>query len=378
MALTVFFIVTFSILIAIPVIWTIVGIARGNKALRWAVLGIFFAIVLLGLTFGGMARNWGGCSSSMSASSEGAISCYPPPVPDASPCLPDVWKLECQKRVIGPRCPAPSPSPTPVPAGTFCPKGQKPVFDFCERIQTGGVKQPWATWSDLSFVAAGLWLFWFFQYFERIGISKFGRLIIPDNADNPMITVGWLSVIYGLVVIFMGPPSMWYHASLKEWAGWFDAMSVVTWLFFNSAYVWVTICGPMWGKLRGIGRPITVLSIWSGFLLTFGPLAWKYPDLRLILYFIAGGSWGLGELIYVFAAAINKNVAYRRTWWLFFGNFLLLGLTMFIWVLFNDDIVSPSSCQSRESFPGHAVFHILASFSTILTFFSFASERPVK
>ncbi len=373
MAWTVFFIVTFGILITIPLIWSIVALARGKKALWPAVGGIGFALVLLLGTFIGMATKWGGCpgKNESSGTSEDAVICAAGNT--FTDCKPDIWRVEC-KQPSG--CPAPS--PTPLALGTLCPKGQTPVYDYCERMQEGGIKQPWATWSDLSFVAAGLWLFWFFQYFERIGISRFGRLIIPATADNPMIQVGWLSIIYGLVVIFMGPPSMWYHASVKEWAGWFDSMSVVTWLFFNAAYVWYTICGPMWGRGRGIARPITVLCTWVSVIITLGIIGAKYPHARLIFYFISGGLWGLGELVYLFVAGVAPCVKFRRTWWLFFSNFLLLGLTMTIWLLFNRNIVSPQTCHLREAFPGHAVFHILASFSTVLTFFSFASEKRVE
>src|SRR6266508_228192 len=202
MAWTVFFIVTFGTLITIPLIWSIVSLARGNKALWPAVGGIGFALVLLLGTFIGMATKWGGCpgKNESSGTSGDAVICAAGNT--FTDCKPDIWRVEC-KQPSG--CPAPS--PTPLALGTLCPKGQTPVYDYCERLQEGGIKQPWATWSDLSFVAAGLWLFWFFQYFERIGISRFGRLIIPATADNPMIQVGWLSIIYGLLVIFMGPPS---------------------------------------------------------------------------------------------------------------------------------------------------------------------------
>ena len=62
--------------------------------------------------------------------------------------------------------------------------------------------------------------------------------------------------------------------------------------------------------------------------------------------------------------------------WLFVINLGLLGGTMGLWVAFNDGVVK-TSCIDRQDFPGHAVFHILASLSTMLTFASFASERDV-
>jgi hypothetical protein len=83
----------------------------------------------------------------------------------------------------------------------------------------------------------------------------------------------------------------------------------------------------------------------------------------------------VAELVYLGVA--RGDARYSRNGWLFGGNFLLLGATMTLWVFFNDGIISPTSCQGREGFPGHALFHVTASFSTVLTFFSFASERRV-
>jgi hypothetical protein len=297
--------------------------------------------------------------------SEGAVQCFVSGQ-DEPRCKPDVWKLECNQRTP-PLCPGAT-----IPAGAFCPTGQIAVFPFCEQIQTGGIKQPWATWSDLSFIAAGLWLLWFFHYFGREGETSSGTTFISMSADNPMITVGWLSITYAFIVIFMGPPSQWFHASLKDWGGWFDTMSVVAWLMFNAVYVIYMLTSAMWDKGRGVMRTVIVLCVWAGLMIISGLIAIK-PEARLFLYFGGGVPWGIAEVIYVFVA-LKGDVKYRRTWWLFVINLILLAVTMTIWIFFNDGIVK-TGCASRQGFPGHALFHILASFSTILTFFSFASER---
>jgi hypothetical protein len=364
MAFTVILIVVFGVAAVIPAVWSIVGLIQGNKNFWPGVLGAGWALGLLLVTIIGIATNWGGCSSS-SKTSDGSVTCVHRE--NASDCKPDVWALECGRT---------SPGCTSIPKHAFCPTGQKPVFVFCEEIQEGSVKQPWATWSDLAFVAAGLWLLWFFHYFGTPGTTSWGSTFVSMTADNPMITIGWLSVSYGLIVIFMGPPSQWFHASMKEWGGWFDSMSVVSWLMFNAVYVFYLLAFAMWGRGRGIARPIAVLCIWGGLMILFGVIAMN-PDARLYLYFASGGPWGVLEVIYVFVAAYASGVLYRRTWWLFVINLSLLAVTMTIWIFFNDGIVPPSWCQAGESFPGHAVFHILASFSTILTFASFASEQRV-
>lgn len=367
MGLTVFMIVLFGAAILVPATWSIVGLVRGKPGSWPCIVGIAWAVLLLGITFVEIGTKWSGCSSS-SATSEGAIKCFTRDTPTG--CNPDVWKLECGKP---PGCPG-------IPAGEFCPRGQTPVFPFCEAFQHGAVKQPWATWSDLSFVAAGLWLLWLFQYFGRPGTTTTGgtdSISISMTADNPMITIGWLSITYCFIVIFMGPPSMWYHASMKEWAGWFDSMSVVIWLMFNAVYVGYALIFAMWGKRRGAERPIFVLLTWGLFVIVYGIIAAKWPHARLYLYFASGGPWGIVEVIYIFVAAFASGVIYRRTWWLFISNLVLLAVTMGIWMAFNDNVVHATTCQGHEGFPGHALFHILASFSTMLTFFSFASERSV-
>lgn len=355
--LSIFFIFFFGIAALMPVLWAIGAAVRGDSGYWPTFIGAGFAIGLLLVTFIGIGRNWGGCSLNRSDSSKGAIKCA---IGDnLTGCEPDVWKLECRQ---------PAGCKDPIVPGAFCPKNQKPVFPFCERIQFGRVRQPWATWSDLSFVAAGLWILWGLHYFATGGTL--------GTEDNPMRQIGLLSITYGFIIIFMGPPSQWFHASMQDWGGWFDTMSVVAWLTFNAVYVIYTLVCTVSGKGRGLLRTIIVFLIWAGLLIICGFIAIA-PERRLYLYFVGGVPWGLAEVLYLFFVSCCKGVTYRRTWWLFVINLVLLGVTMTIWIFFNDGIVSATACQGREGIPGHAFFHILASFSTILTFLSFASERRV-
>lgn len=368
MAWTVVFVIVFGIAILIPVVWSIIGMATGGSSRFWpAIVGTAWAAVLMLITVIGMATKWGECSST-SQTSPGSIACATGD--SVTPCKPDVWALECGDPVTG--CGT-------IPGGSYCPAGSRPVFVFCERMQDGGVKQPWAVWSDLSFLAAGLWLLWFMQFFVRTGTRTDGATTVETTGEtpNPMLQIGWLSIAYCLIIIFMGPPSMWFHASMKEWGGWFDSMSVVFWLFFNACYVLYALAFTMWDRGRGVARPITVLAVWAAFAVIFGIIAAIVPDARLIGYFISGGLWGIAEVVYLIVGCASSKVVYRRTWWLFVANFILLAITMTIWIFWNDGIVSATSCQDRESFPGHAIFHILASFSTILTYISFASEKRI-
>ena len=362
MGFTVFLIIFFGIAAIIPAVWAIVGVIRGNTSFWPCVAGAIFAVALLLVTIIGSAKNWGDCPVEPGTTSKDAVKCFKGD--KESDCKPDVLKVEC-KQTLSTAC-------ANIPAGKYCPKDQTEVFPFCEPFDFGsGVKQPWSTWSDLSFVAAGLWILWFFQYFGRFGHGKFTQYF--SSGANPMVVIGPLSITYGFIVIFMGPPSQWFHASIQEWAGWFDTMSVVIWLLFNAVYVLFLLIFAMWDKGRGLTFTAAVLGFWVILVVSFGFIA-EDPERRLYLYLAAGIAWGAFEVIYASIVGLDDSVKYYRNWRWFIANLVLLAVTMGLWMLYNDGIVG-KLCQDLAVFPGHATFHILASFSTILTFLSFGSEK---
>ncbi|MBE0690202.1 MAG: hypothetical protein IH587_08800, partial [Anaerolineae bacterium] len=80
--------------------------------------------------------------------------------------------------------------------------GDPDKIDFCEGFETGWIKQPISVWSNLAFVAAGL----------LIALIAGTR---PTPAANPMANpASFIPLLYALIVIFMGPASMFFHASM--------------------------------------------------------------------------------------------------------------------------------------------------------------------
>jgi hypothetical protein len=186
MALTVIMVLVFGIAIAIPAVWSVVGLARGKPGSWPAFAGAIWGVLLLLVTIVGSAAGWGDV-----ADSEGAVVCRSGDTVRDNDCQPGVWKPEDGK----PSGCAPlyrGKLEGEIPSAAYCRAGTVPVYSFCEHFRTGGVKQPWATWSDLSFVAAGVWLLWLFQYFGKPGTTGSGGTTISLTADNPIITVGWL------------------------------------------------------------------------------------------------------------------------------------------------------------------------------------------
>ena len=347
---TVTFILVFGIAGLIPAVWSIVGVIRGKSSFWPAVVGTIWAAVLMIFFFSAMAGEWARCDVQSAGS---AVQC--------ESCASDPWIEQC-----GARSKDGLAACVDVAAGSYCPTGERPVYDFCEKFADGLIKQPWSTWSDLSFIAAGLWILWWFGFFNS------------GTTINPMRDTSWLSMTYAMIVIFMGPPSMLLHASMENWGGWFDSMSVVVWLSFNAAYVIHMVFGAAFHETqRDAARTLWVLISTAIFVAVFGIVAWFEPDARLAGYFIGGGLWGIFEVVYLFRMLSSKK-KYERNHWIFGANFLTLAVTMTIWVFWNAGIVDAVDCQAREDFPGHALFHILASFATVLTILSFASEKRVE
>lgn len=345
------FIIIFTVAALVPAIWSIVGVIQGKKEFWPAVIGTIWAVILLIAYFIAMAADWGGCDASFSGS---AIRCQ------TESCLnPDPSGDQC-----GTRC-------TGATAGNYCPGDARPVFEYCETHVEGKVKQPWSTWSDLSFVAAGIWIMFILAFVD----NKVNR---RNSLINPMRHIGWLSMTYGMIVIFMGPASMLLHSAMKDWTGWFDSMSVTLWLSFNAAYALYLFFFKSYNLGNDLSRILSVLLFTLLLILIFG--IWGVVDSSARMYgFFAGGVlWGLAEFAFFIRQAFKcQSTKLKRTYWVFGVYLITLAVTMTIWVFFNPDVVSAANCQSRESFPGHAIFHILAAVATMLVFWSFATEEEI-
>lgn len=331
----------FAIAASVPFVWSIIGLATGKSEFLWGVLGGAWAIVWLLVFFFAMAADWGGCGA---AGENGVIWCCDAggrPTGTDTTCTPTPQGCEGDRL-----------DPTP------CATGQTAVYAYCEVIGVGPVRQPWNTWSDLAFIVSGMWMLWWFGFSAR-------------TEDNPMTDATPLSVTYGAIVIFMGPASMLLHASMKDWAGWFDAFSVYTWMFFNAAYIIFS----SWNMDRGWRTALTFIA-WGVSFLLFGGLAFHDPMWRFLGIVISAGVWILFEILHViFTKAVN---VVDREWWYLGGVMLFLGLAMTFWIFWNPEVFGPGVCEKVVDFPGHALFHILAAVATFFVFVYHRSEHAVQ
>ena len=231
-----------------------------------------------------------------------------------------------------------------------CPDG---VPCFCEAYQTGDViKQPESVWSDLSFIAAGLFILFL------AGAPN-------SSPDNPMVDpTSFFPFLLGLIAIFMGPASMFFHASIKSWGGWFDSMSIMFWMIFSLIYsitrVWRWSTVTFWLVFLGLVTAMGIIDIW--------------PSLRQIGYYFFGGVWGVFDLFIVIRAMGSSPFkGVTRTWWkygLILGTF---AISMFgFWVFAGG--VTTSGCDPTAVIQQHPIFHTLSAFVVLFSYWYFASE----
>ncbi len=230
----------------------------------------------------------------------------------------------------------------------------------CESRITGErkIRQPVNTWSDLGFVAAGLLIL------LVVGADRLNGTV----AQNPMQTASFYAIAYGLIVIFLGPGSMYYHASTKKWGGWLDNMSMVMWTAFLLVYLIARAA-----RFDDLTVPLILYGI---IVVASGAVIWFVEGSGK---FIFGGMiaiWGVLEIIILIAGAAGDGVLGLKraeAGWLLAAA-LSFGLAVFIWLRSGD---GGPWCYPHSWAQGHAAWHLLSALSTFFIFLYLRSEIMV-
>ncbi len=335
--------VTLGLLCLTPLVVALVRNATDPVRPRiWPLwLGYAFGALVLGLFFlFGINGAWLGCAR---AGEPRAIQC----TRGAETCDPSASSL-C--RPGGDWC-----APGPNDAGEACAPGWTPKYEYCEAIGTGWIAQAQNTWSDLGFMASGL----FVLLLVSFGSHPRARYL----PRNPMTAPSVFSIMYGLIVIFMGPASMWLHASMKSWAGFFDNYSILLWLWFNATYTIIRTArldaagsAGLFGAVYGagvVGAAIISLAVGG----------------RDIMVYVAVGVWFACEGVFIGIAMAERR--FSREQWYLVGALASLGVALIFKLVWD----GTSACDPNGAFQGHAWWHILAALGTFFTFLYFRSER---
>jgi hypothetical protein len=96
------------------------------------------------------------------------------------------------------------------------------------RLHPGMFAQPVNTWSNVGFILVGLFMLWWIGW---------ERATKNESAHPNRFTRGsFYPALFGGVAIFMGPGSMYFHASLRSWTGWLDNFSMNLFMGFIVIY----------------------------------------------------------------------------------------------------------------------------------------------
>jgi hypothetical protein len=220
--------------------------------------------------------------------------------------------------------------------------------NYCERRHFGRIKQPVNTWSNLAFVISGL------------GMLLWITVKNPD-AQNPMLFASAYAVIYGCSVIFLGPGSMLFHASQKQWGGWIDNISMNVFISFWLVYEIDRMTG------MGIGGFIAVyliLNIIAALLVHPKIIPWD-PMGILVFGILIGGT-------VVMEFVLGLAIHLPRNYWLLIPVIVTFGAALGIW--FPSKTNGPA-CKPDSFWQGHSLWHLLCALATVFIFIYLGSEH---
>jgi hypothetical protein len=244
----------------------------------------------------------------------------------------------------------------PVASTMSCPPGSGELrYHYCEAFYSKQLRQPLNTASDLGFVASGMWIF--------CSIGMDGRRRAGGSGSrgrtSPMASRSAQSIGYAIVVIVMGPASMLMHASMKSWAGYLDAMSVIAWAAFGLCYTT--------SRFASL-KPRSFWALWiCALLLAAIP---SYLDESGTLTTVFQVAYGLGFFVMELAFQLATR---SRSWAYLAASSAVISVSLVLWAL--SGAVGFQACRADSAFQGHMVFHLGAALTTYVMYLHYRCER---
>ena len=127
---------------------------------------------------------------------------------------------------------------------------------YCEAPRPGPVAQPANTWSLLGFAVAGIWV---------AGRSRRDRA----STHSRFLRGRFYPGLYASALAFMGPGAAFFHASLTDWGGAVDVLSMLGWVCFLLFYNMTSLYG--WSRSRFLVAYVATIAIAITPRLLFGP-----------------------------------------------------------------------------------------------------------
>jgi hypothetical protein len=239
---------------------------------------------------------------------------------------------------------------------------------FCERVDIAdvtnsewGVRQPANTWSNLYALFTALVVV--------LGIIRDRKAIGEGTAPNLIKSRNLLADLFVFAVFFLGFGSMWFHASITQWGGKFDGMSMYAFVGYMVCYtlyrlvpqwwlfliVYVALVATFTGLHNHVESTILVALIVGIYaVLEAIVLVWRLVDL-------VNGRWSIPSDWYV-----------PLLWWLCgLGSF---GLAFIFWKW---GVREHEFCDPDSAFQWHGLWHVFAGIMAVFVYYYWRRVRPV-
>ena len=222
---------------------------------------------------------------------------------------------------------------------------------FCEAARPGLIKQPANTWSNLGFIAAGL----FMAY--QLSQGTFHENINRFTQSN------FTAIFFSCIVVFLGPGSMAMHATETGLGGAFDMLSMYLIASFAASYSMQRFFA--WKNLTFTFSFICIIVVCETVGLYHEPLPIiDYAGNAIFGFFLT--LTVVFEMLYSF----TQKIAHQRKFG--FASLGSLLLAFAIWNMWKDN--SPL-CDPQSLIQGHAIWHLLDALAAYFLFRFYASEH---
>ena len=202
---------------------------------------------------------------------------------------------------------------------------------YCEYLQPGPIKQPWATWSaPLGFGPLGLA---FLIIYARTG---------PNGKPfrNRMTATLVYPLTLALVIIINGPGSMIFHTTFNGFWSELDPCGMCLFTAYVSAYNIVRIANIPYGWFWLMFLGMLALAVFLIFYIGGQPNGDSTP--------VFAGSVGIAMLTQFFTVFVCKVITHRTGVYWFWGGLLVFVLALTIWALGHtgsDFLLFPWGCN---------------------------------
>ncbi len=250
-------------------------------------------------------------------------------------------------------------TPNEVDYDQFLLTGDPDFIIFCEGYEIASwVQQPISMWSNLAFIAAG------FMIVLILGTR-------PAPAPNMMADrSAFIPLAYVLVLMLMGPGSMFFHGSMKIWGGWFDNMTIIFWAGLGLSYTVTRLLMVWFGASKNI-----LWLIWLLICLVVGVVTALDETASRTTQIVVAGLWFIVELLVMIAAWLGHPPGFQRGTGWFVAMIVAFVFAFGVWI--PSGAVVRVWCDPLSPIQGHGFWHLFAAIGGLLAYCYLASEEHV-